>query len=82
MKNIDDIREYLIENVFRNPDIMFSDERNNIDLPEIIASLYNCLHLVVTGEPYDYMFHWANKVGSYVDEQLFMEDKSDETKIL
>jgi len=79
MKDIDDIREYLIENVFRNPDIMFSDERNNVDLPEIIASLYNCLHLAITGEPYDYMFHWANKVGSWVDEKLFMEEKTDET---
>ena len=75
IKNIDDIRAYLIENIFRNPDIMFSDDRDIIDLPDVIASLYECLHILITGEPYEYMFHWANKIGSYVDDdQLFMED--------
>ena len=63
MKNLEQIREYLIENVFRNPNIMLSQERDEVDLPEIIASLYEVLHRTVTGEPYDYMFHWANKVG-------------------
>ena len=75
MKNIDDIKAYLIENIFQNPDIMFSDNRDIIDLPEIIASLYECLHIAITGEPYLYMFHWANKIGSDVDDQLFMEDE-------
>ena len=81
MKNIDDIRAYLVENVFRNPDIMLSKDREKIDLPEIIASLYEVLHRTVTGEPYEYMFHWANKVGTYVDDQLFMEGENEE-KIL
>lgn len=75
MKNIDDIRAYLVENVFRNPDVMFSDDRDIIDLPEIIASLYEVLHRTVKGERYEYMFHWANKIGSDVDDQLFMEDE-------
>lgn len=74
-KNLDVIRAYLVEKVFQNPDIMFSKDREKIDLPEIIASLYECLHRAVIGEPYLYMFHWANKIGSDVDDQLFMEDE-------
>lgn len=73
MKNLEQIREYLIENVFRNPNIMLSEERDETDLPEIIASLYEVLHRTVTGEPYDYMFHWANKVGAWVDCDLFLD---------
>lgn len=71
------IRGYIVENVMRNPDIMFNDEIReqplDLDLVDIIASLYNELHEVVTGERYDYMFHWANKVGSWVNEDIFKE---------
>ena len=70
---LDKVREWLIDNVFRNPDIMLLSDRDieGIDLPEVIASLYNEYHKAVTGESYDYMFHWANKVGSWVEEDLF-----------
>ena len=68
---LDQIREYLIDNVFRNPDVMFSKERYEKDLPDIIASLYEVLHRTVTGKPYEYMFHWANKIGAWVEDDLF-----------
>lgn len=68
------IREYLIYNVMRNDDIMLNAEaRDNMDLPSIIASLYELLHREVTGVPYEYMFHWANKVGSDVKDDIFKE---------
>lgn len=77
-RKLKQIRDYLIDNVFRNPDVMFSKDRDEIiDLPEIIASLYEMLHRTVTGEPYEYMFHWANKIGSYVEDDLFTQ-KGDE----
>ena len=44
---------------------------DDIDLIEIIASLYEELHREVMGEPYNYMFHWANKCGSWVESDLF-----------
>lgn len=77
------IRAWLVENVFRNPDIMLSDNRyievygdpgehEDIDMCEIIASLYEMLHMVVMGEPYNYFFHHANKCGSWVEDQLFI----------
>lgn len=73
VKRLMDIREWLIENIFREGYVMHSDARevNGIDLIEVIASLYNEYHYAVLGEPYDYMFHWANKCGSWVEEDLF-----------
>ena len=77
---IERIRRWLIENIFRNENAMYNDNirevssdcsKDNIDMIDIISSLYNLLHKEVTGELYDYMFHWANKVGSDTDEHIF-----------
>lgn len=69
------ITSWLIDNVFRNPDIMFSNEivigDKAIGIPDIIASLHNILYEQITGERYDYMFHWANKVGSDCEDNIF-----------
>lgn len=76
--DIDQIRVYLVENVFRNSNIVFNDEIRNgagsdIDLLSLIASLYNELYKYVTGECYDYFFHWANKVGGWVEDDYISE---------
>lgn len=68
---LDLIRHYLIDNVFRQADVMFDETCVEYDLPEIICGLYEYLHLLVTGESYDYMFHWANKVGAWVETDYF-----------
>lgn len=72
-KELEKIREYIIDNVMTNENVMFSNDRFNsvVDLPEIIASLYELLHQQVTGEPYHYFFHFANKIGAYVEDDLF-----------
>lgn len=72
-KDLEKIREYIIDNVMTNKDVMFSNDRwnSNIDLPEIIASLYELLHQQVTGKPYNYFFHFANKIGAWVEDDLF-----------
>lgn len=72
------ITSLLIENVFRNSHIMFSDDEimigdEVVGLPDIIASLHNLLYEQITGERYDYMFHWANKVGSDCIDNIFDE---------
>lgn len=85
-ERLKDIRAWLIEHIFRDDHVMFSDAREvgDIDLIEVIASLYNEYHNAVMGEPYDYMFHWANKCGSWVEEDLFdrvlNKENSDEEK--
>lgn len=79
------IRSWLVENVFRDPDIMLSDcrcidtygdpgERREVDLCEIIASLYEVLHREVEGEEYEYFFHHANKTTgeSHLDSNMFV----------
>lgn len=78
------VREWLIWHVFRSPEVMCGEERfievygdpgerTEIDTAEIIASLYELLHITVTGEKYNYMFHWANKAGSWVEDNLFTD---------
>lgn len=44
-----------------------------------IASLHNLLYEAVTGERYDYMFHWANKVGGDCLDNIF-DDDTEENK--
>lgn len=62
---LNQIRGWLVERIFRDPDIMLSDSRfievygdpvehEEIDMAEVIASLYEVLHREVTGEPYSY----------------------------
>jgi len=77
---LNNIRSYLIDNIYRNPDIMFSDairgdddSENYIDLIEIITDLYELLHQLIEGEEYDYMFHWANKIGAWVETGNFLK---------
>ena len=83
-EDLDKVRAWLVENIFRNPDIMLSDsryietygdpgEKTEIDMCEVIASLYEILHLNVANEPYSYMFHWANKCGSWVEDSIFTD---------
>lgn len=75
-EKVDEIRGYLIEHVFRSPSIMFDDnirgyDVDDIDLIAIICDLYEYLHVLVYGEKYDYMFHWANKCGSWIETGEF-----------
>ena len=73
------ICSWLINNIFIDSFVMFNDDvrecltenGTRIDLAEVIASLFNLLHKEITGEPYDYMFHWANKCGAIVEENMF-----------
>jgi len=80
-ENMQSLTLDLIDNVIQNPDFVFDlGAEYNIDLLEIIASLHNILYKEVTGEYYDYMFHWYNKVagGSLEDDlyKKYMEGKN------
>ena len=74
--NENEITKYLIENVFYNDEIMFNAIRDDSDimwdLLVIIASLHNEYYKLATGNYYDYMFHWVNKItGGSIDDDLF-----------
>ena len=80
------IREFLIEKIIREPDIFIKcldiDVTEDLDLIDVITGLYNMLHKSVTGEDYDYMWHWANKIGFWCDDNrlynLLIEGKKEE----
>lgn len=80
-EELDNITVWIKENVMRNSKIMFidtvrgDDDYYDVDLIEVIASLHNMLYKEVTGEYYDYMFHWANKVGSWVYDDMFKPEE-------
>ena len=79
-EELDNITVYIKDNVMSNSRIMFEDavrgddKYYDVDLIEVIASLHNMLYKEVTGEYYNYMFHWANKVGSWVYDDLFKKE--------
>ena len=85
-EQLDDITIYLIEHVFNKFDIMYADDPDPekgdrfYDLVTIVASLHNLLYEAVTGKRYDYMFHWANKIGAYCDDTLFDDIMKKEKK--
>lgn len=77
------IRDFIVNYIMRDSYVMYLDDArdagpHHIDLIYVIASLYEELHKQVMGEPYEYMFHWANKVGSWVEDDLFSEEKFEE----
>lgn len=74
-EKLKEVREYIVD-LMRDPDIMFDCEIrgegiNSVDLMEVIASLYELLHQEVLHKSYNYMFHWANKTGAWVTDDLF-----------
>lgn len=88
-QELNDVTNWLIENIIENPDIMFSDKVREagktfnsensktmaIDLISVIVYLHNCIYKEITGDEYNYMFHWANKIGSWVEDEELQESK-------
>ena len=66
------IREFIIDRIIRCPSVFINcldiDVTEQLDLIDVITGLYNMLHKSVTGEDYDYMWHWANKIGFWCDD--------------
>lgn len=87
------VRTWLADELFRNPTVMFNDNirecrlgnGETVDLMEVISCLYEIIHQLQYDKSYDYMFHWANKCGSWVESDFFMkmflkgEPKDEET---
>lgn len=84
---LDVITYWIREHIMRSSNIMFDDAirgndiNQDIDLIEVIASLHNMLYKEVTGKYYDYMFHWANKAGSWVYDDMFKPEEEKRERI-
>lgn len=77
------VTEWIKERIWINPDVMFArfdmgeylapteyfDDVS--DLVDVISSLHNLLYEAVTGERYNYAFHWCNKCGSDTTDDIF-----------
>ena len=71
-EQINEITEYLKEKVWRNDVVMYQlDIDEMVDLIDIISSLHNLLYECVTGERYNYAFHWCNKIGAWTEDNIF-----------
>lgn len=76
-EQLNEITDWLKWHIFRNRDVMFAEDCETekgdqyYDLIDIIASLHNLLCEAIEGERYDYMFHWANKIGSDCSDDFF-----------
>lgn len=73
-EKLDQITTQLIWDIYRNPNVAFCKTDNEAYLLDVVASLHNVLYKEVTGESYDYMFHWLNKCTGGVDlnDKMFM----------
>lgn len=78
-EQLDNITSWLKWHIFRNTDVMYAEDPETekgdqyYDLIDIIVSLHNLLYEAIEGERYDYMFHWANKIGSDCCDDFFNE---------
>lgn len=77
----------LKERIWRNDNIAYcsKDFITDTDLAimvDYITSLHNELYKAVTGEYYDYAFHWTNKIGAGdPEDKLFTEDPIEKAKL-
>ena len=64
------ITEKLQDEVWRSN---YIDWEASIELVDIISTLHNLLYEAVTGDFYDYAWHWTNKNGVWIDDHCFDE---------
>ena len=76
------ITSKLITEIFLNEEIYNAgyleegEESIILNLLDVIASLHNELYNAITGNYYDYMFHWTNKVGyNSIEDDIFKKEE-------
>lgn len=86
-EQLDNITSWLKWKIFRDMDQMYADlpeipldkpyedkyigTIEAVDLISVVATLHNLLYEEVTGKRYNYMFHWANKIGADCRDDIF-----------
>lgn len=74
-EQLNNIRMYLIDHIFMNDNVVFSEDITKNKMLEIIASLYELAHITITGEKYDYFWHYYNKVSGGIFETNFFDER-------
>lgn len=71
------IDNFLKWKVYRNADIMYDDAayiNGEYHISDVIAAMQDFIHIILTDEPYDYAWHWANKIGSWIDSDAVYQE--------
>lgn len=84
MVDINLVNNWLKDEVYRNSEVLYN-EYYHYFLLDVVASLQNLLNYAITGKPYNYAFHWTNKIGyNGIDDSLLdeciKEDENDEVQ--
>lgn len=74
-EQLNNIRIYLIEHFYMNEDFAFNSLTSDYHLLEIIANLYELAHQAITGEEYDYLWHYYNKISASVFNTYFFDKR-------
>ena len=68
-EQINKLRNLIIDRVLTNPDVMFNEynvtEETTPDVIDIIVGMFEYIYQLSTGNDYDYMWHYANKIGGW-----------------
>lgn len=71
-ETLNDITKFIKEHIILNDDSYKKCfDSYVILLFDTVMTLHNLLCEEVTGDRYDYMFHWCNKLGLYCDDDIF-----------
>jgi len=68
-EQINELKSLIIDRVITNPDVMFDE--NNIhddgipDVINIIVGMFEYIYQLSNGNEYDYLWHYANKIGAW-----------------
>lgn len=71
-EQLHEITARIKEKVWRNPLVMYNMDTDDVGYAiDVLSSLHNLLYECVTGERYNYAFHWCNKIGMDTEDDVF-----------
>lgn len=69
-EKIEELKHDII-NLLRDPTFFYNDAIYEYNIPEMLTTMFEYIHLMYYKKSYDYMFHWANKCGGWVDTDWY-----------
>lgn len=69
-EKVEELKHYIID-LLRDPTFFYNDAMYDYNIAELLTTMFEYIHIMYYKKPYDYMFHWANKCGGWVDTDWF-----------
>ena len=57
--------------LLHDPNFFYDDIVYEYNIPELLTTMFEYIHIMYYKKPYDYMFHWANKCGGWVETNWY-----------